>query len=66
MNTPSAAALSDTLAEHHRRFLDFLVRRVGSEALAEDILQDAYAKSIEKGTAFGTTRAWSPGSTASP
>jgi RNA polymerase sigma factor (sigma-70 family) len=48
MNSPSAAALSDTLAEHHRRFLDFLVRRVGSEVLAEDILQDAYAKSIEK------------------
>ena len=48
MSTTSAATLSDTLAEHHRRFLAFLVHRVGSEAVAEDILQEAYAKSLEK------------------
>jgi RNA polymerase sigma-70 factor (ECF subfamily) len=48
MSAPSAFELSDTLAEHHRRFLGFLVRRVGSEAVAEDILQEAYAKSLEK------------------
>ena len=48
MSTSSATTLSDTLAEHHRRFLAFLVHRVGSEALAEDILQEAYAKSLEK------------------
>ena len=52
MSAPSAAQLSDTLAEHHRRFLEFLVHRVGNEAVAEDILQDAYAKSIEKAGAI--------------
>lgn len=36
------------LAEHHGRFFDFLRRRVASDAVAEDILQDAYAKSLEK------------------
>ena len=36
------------LAEHHRRFLEFLRPRVESDAVAEDILQEAYAKSIEK------------------
>jgi RNA polymerase sigma-70 factor (ECF subfamily) len=34
------------LAEHHRRFLEFLRPRVESPAVAEDILQDAYAKSL--------------------
>jgi RNA polymerase sigma-70 factor (ECF subfamily) len=36
------------LAQHHRRFLDFLRPRVENDAVAEDILQDAYAKSIER------------------
>jgi len=36
------------LAEHHGRFLAFLRHRVESDAVAEDILQDAYAKSLEK------------------
>jgi RNA polymerase sigma factor (sigma-70 family) len=36
------------LAEHHGRFLAFLRTRVASDAMAEDILQDAYAKSLEK------------------
>ena len=36
------------LAENHGRFLDFLRRRVDSETVAEDILQDAYAKSLQK------------------
>ena len=36
------------LAEHHGRFLVFLRGRVKSDAMAEDILQDAYAKSLEK------------------
>jgi len=38
----------DLLAEHHRQFLAFLRSRVESDAVAEDILQDAYARSIEK------------------
>jgi RNA polymerase sigma-70 factor (ECF subfamily) len=36
------------LAENHRRFLDFLRPRVESVAVAEDILQEAYAKSLSK------------------
>jgi RNA polymerase sigma-70 factor (ECF subfamily) len=36
------------LAENHRRFLAFLRPRVESAAVAEDILQDAYAKSLSK------------------
>lgn len=36
------------LAEHHRQFLAFLRPRVESDAIAEDILQDAYAKSVSR------------------
>lgn len=36
------------LAEHHGRFLAFLRNRLDSDAVAEDILQDAYAKGLEK------------------
>ncbi len=36
------------LAENHRKFLEFLRPRVESDAVAEDILQDAYAKCIDK------------------
>jgi RNA polymerase sigma-70 factor (ECF subfamily) len=43
-----ADVASDLLAEHHGRFLAFLRRRVESDTIAEDILQDAYAKSLEK------------------
>ena len=34
--------------ENHRRFLAFLERRVGSRAQAEDILQAAFVRGIEK------------------
>jgi RNA polymerase sigma factor, sigma-70 family len=36
------------LVDHHRQFLGFLERRLGDQALAEDILQDAFVKSLEK------------------
>jgi RNA polymerase sigma-70 factor (ECF subfamily) len=36
------------LLENHRAFLRFLERRVGDRALAEDILQDAFAKVIQR------------------
>lgn len=36
------------LVENHRQFLGFLERRLGDRALAEDILQDAFVKSLEK------------------
>ncbi|HYO75215.1 MAG TPA: sigma factor, partial [Thermoanaerobaculia bacterium] len=36
------------LVENHRQFLAFLERRLGDRALAEDILQDAFVKSLQK------------------
>jgi RNA polymerase sigma factor (sigma-70 family) len=36
------------LLENHRAFLGFLERRVGSKATAEDILQDAFIKVVER------------------
>jgi RNA polymerase sigma factor (sigma-70 family) len=40
--------LTQQLVDHHRQFLGFLQRRLGDRALAEDILQDAFVKSLEK------------------
>jgi RNA polymerase sigma-70 factor (ECF subfamily) len=37
-----------TLVENHRRFLLFLANRVGNPSDAEDILQAAFVKSVEK------------------
>ena len=37
-----------TLLENHRAFLQYLERRVGDRALAEDILQDAFAKVVAR------------------
>ena len=42
------AELAPVLVENHRAFLGFLERRVGDRALAEDILQDAFVRSIDK------------------
>ena len=36
----------EILLENHRAFLGYLERRVGDRALAEDILQDAFAKIV--------------------
>jgi RNA polymerase sigma factor (sigma-70 family) len=44
--TPEVA---ERLVDSHRTFLAFLERRLGDRALAEDILQDAFVKSIERG-----------------
>lgn len=41
--------IADQLVGSHRQFLAFLERRLGDRALAEDILQDAFVRSIEKG-----------------
>jgi len=43
-----AAPPNQLLAQNHRQFLAFLRRRVDSDATAEDVLQDAYAKSLAK------------------
>jgi RNA polymerase sigma-70 factor (ECF subfamily) len=39
---------AQVLVENHREFLAFLERRVGDRALAEDILQDAFVRSLDK------------------
>lgn len=44
---PSAAIVS-TLVANHREFLRFVERRVGNRTLAEEILQDAFVRSVEK------------------
>jgi DNA-directed RNA polymerase specialized sigma24 family protein len=48
--------------ENHRAFLSYLERRVGDRALAEDILQDAFAKVVSspKSTASTTRETHSP------
>src|SRR5262245_35137027 len=38
----------DVLLENHRAFLSYLERRVGDRALAEDILQDAFIKVMDR------------------
>lgn len=43
--TPEVIAV---LVENHRRFLDFLQRRVGSREVAEDILQDAFVRGLAR------------------
>ena len=42
-----------TLVDNHRAFLRFLERRVGSREEAEDILQDAFGRSLDKLDALG-------------
>jgi len=37
------------LVDSHRRFLAFLERRVESRAVAEDILQSAFVRGLERG-----------------
>ena len=48
MDVADAPAPVATLLENHRAFLSYLERRVGDRALAEDILQDAFAKVIAR------------------
>jgi RNA polymerase sigma-70 factor (ECF subfamily) len=44
-----APAVAEALAARHRRFLDFLEPRLGSRAAAEDLLQAAFVKGLERG-----------------
>lgn len=49
MTTPeSSAAAMERLTSNHRRFLNFLTARVGSPQDAEEILQDAFVRSVQK------------------
>ncbi len=42
-------AVAHVLVANHRRFLDFVERRTGSRADAEDVLQGAFVRALEKG-----------------
>ena len=44
----TGGAVLDTLLENHRAFLAYLTRRVGDRALAEDLLQEAFAKTLAR------------------
>ena len=48
MDSAEDAAPISTLLENHRAFLNYLERRVGDRTLAEDILQDAFAKVVAR------------------
>jgi RNA polymerase sigma-70 factor (ECF subfamily) len=48
MARPETLNPAGALLENHRAFLGYLERRVGSRVLAEDILQDAFAKLIAR------------------
>jgi RNA polymerase sigma-70 factor (ECF subfamily) len=41
--------LTQQLVDKHRQFPGFLESRLGDRALAEDFLQDAFVKSLQKG-----------------
>lgn len=49
-DAPSSATTAsiDVLVAGHRRFLGFLERQLGDRALAEDILQSAFVRGIER------------------
>lgn len=48
MRTSYNSSALATLVENHRAFLAYLERRVGDRTLAEDILQDAFAKVVAR------------------
>ncbi len=48
METEAGPARVAVLLENHRAFLRYLERRVGDRAVAEDILQDAFAKVVAR------------------
>jgi RNA polymerase sigma factor (sigma-70 family) len=48
-SSPEAAPQPlDVLVENHRAFLSYLERRLGDRALAEDVLQDAFARVLAR------------------
>lgn len=55
LSAPEPSALLAQLLEHRAEFLGFLTRRVGDPAAAEDILQAAYTKALEKGEQIQNT-----------
>ncbi|MCE9595719.1 MAG: sigma-70 family RNA polymerase sigma factor [Planctomycetes bacterium] len=47
----SSSEIVEALVARHREFLAFLERRVGDRAIAEDILQDAFVRGLQKASA---------------
>jgi RNA polymerase sigma-70 factor (ECF subfamily) len=45
---PASPAVIRVLVENHRQFLAFLERRIGDRATAEDILQEAFVRGMNK------------------
>ena len=45
---PVSPEVVKRLVDNHREFLRFLARRVGDSATAEDILQEAFARGLDK------------------
>jgi RNA polymerase sigma factor (sigma-70 family) len=45
---PLSPEIADIFVANHREFLAFLERRVGSRAIAEDILQEAFVKGMNR------------------
>jgi RNA polymerase sigma-70 factor (ECF subfamily) len=48
IEAPPTQEVVATLVANHREFLAFVQRRVGSREAAEEILQDAFVKSVDK------------------
>jgi RNA polymerase sigma factor (sigma-70 family) len=46
--TSAPARVADVLVDNHRQFLRFLERRLGDPALAEDVLQAAFVRGLER------------------
>jgi RNA polymerase sigma-70 factor (ECF subfamily) len=58
---PMDPALIERLVASHREFHQFLERKVGDRALAEDILQEAFVKGLAKASAIrdeDSAKAW--------
>lgn len=47
-----APAVIEALVSNHRQFLAFLEKRVGSRAIAEDLLQEAFVRGMDKAGAL--------------
>ena len=45
---PAAAGIDRPVA-NHREFLRFVERRIGNRAVAEEIVQDAFVRSLDRG-----------------
>jgi RNA polymerase sigma-70 factor (ECF subfamily) len=48
MTTPAREELLSAMAENRRAFLSFLERRVGHRETAEDLLQESFARSLDR------------------